>query len=162
MQVDILNLLPFTPLINEPKLMNSKIFSESVMGLRESISDIHIENRISYVSETNTLFLDFAGMRVKTPDDLNRIKNAVENTLDRLGHRVVAIVNYDSFWVDPDIADRYMDLVRYVEGKYYIKVSRYTTNGFMRIKLSRGLQERHITSNIAQNYEEAKKSLSDK
>jgi len=161
MQKDILNLLPFTPLINDPKSMNSKLFSSSTMGLRESISDIHIENRINYVADTNTLFLDFAGMRVKTAEDLDRIKIAVDNTLEQLGRRVIAIVNYDSFWVNPDIADKYMDLVRYVEGKYYLKVSRYTTNGFMRIKLSRGLQERHITSSMALNYSEAKKSLSD-
>ena len=101
-------------------------------------------------------------MKKKTTEGLERSKSAVENTLGQLGRRVIAIVNYDSFWVDPDIADQYMDLVRYVEGRYYLKVSRYTTNGFMRIKLSRGLQERHITSDIAQSYKEAKESLSEK
>jgi len=54
-----------------------------------------------------------------------------------------------------------MDLVRYVEANYYLKVSRYTTSGFMRIKLSRGLEERDITSRVVQNYVEATKSLKD-
>jgi propionate CoA-transferase len=83
----------------------------------------------------------------------------VEATLKPLGRRVVSIVNYDSFWVDPEISDKYMDLVRYVEDNYYLKVSRYTTNGFMRIKLSRGLEERRVTSDVVQSYIEAKKSL---
>ena len=55
--------------------------------------------------------------------------------------------------------DKYLDLVRYVEATYYLKVSRYTTNGFMRIKLSRGFEERHITSSVAQSYVEATESL---
>jgi len=158
-QKNILDILPFTPIIHDPKPMASELFQPEVMGLRESISDIHIEDRISYISETNTLFLNFAGMRVKTLDDLKRIKTVVEATLKPLKHRVVSIVNYDSFWVDPEISDKYMDLVRYIETNYYLKVSRYTTNGFMRIKLSRGLEARHITSDVALNYVEATKAL---
>ena len=156
---DILDLLPFKPQVYDPKPMSSVLFRPEAMGLRKSISDIHIEDRISYTSQTNTLFLDFAGMRVNTVEDLDRIKVAVEAKLKPLGRRVVSIVNYDSFWVDPEIADKYMDLVRYVEDNYYLKVSRYTTNGFMRIKLSRGLEERQITSDVVKNYVEATKSL---
>ena len=158
-QKDILDLLPFTPIVHDPKPMATELFRPKVMGLRESISDMHIEDRISYTPETNTLFLNFAGMQVKTLEDLDRIKTAVEATLKPIGRRVVSIVNYDSFWVDPEIADEYLDLVRYVESNYYLKVSRYTTNGFMRIKLSRGLEERHITSDIAHDYVEATKAL---
>ena len=158
-QKDILDLLPFKPIVHDPKPMASVLFQPKAMGLREHISDIHIEDRISYTPETNTLFLNFAGMRVKTLEDIDLIKTAVEATLKPLGRRVVTIVNYDSFWVDPEIADEYMDLVRYVEANYYLKVSRYTTNGFMRIKLSRGLEERRITSNVAHSYVEATKAL---
>jgi propionate CoA-transferase len=158
-QKEILDLLPFTPSVRDPKPMASMLFQSEVMGLRESISDIHIEDRISYTPETNTLFLNFAGMQVKTLEDLDRIKTAVEATLKPLGRRVVSIVNYDSFWVDPEIAGEYLDLVRYVESNYYLKVSRYTTSGFMRIKLSLGMEERHITSDIAHDYVEATKAL---
>jgi propionate CoA-transferase len=156
---DILNLLPFTPIMHDPKPMASELFQEAVMGLRDSISDIHIEDRISYTPATNTLFLNFAGMRVQSPEDLERIKTAVEGTLKPLGRRVISIVNYDLFWVDPEIANQYMDLVRYIETNYYLKVSRYTTNGFMRIKLSRGLKDREITSDVAHNYVEATNAL---
>jgi propionate CoA-transferase len=156
---DILDLLPFKPMVSDPKPMLSALFQPDVMGLRELISDIRIEDRISYTTQTNTLFLDFAGMRVDTVEDLERIKVAVEAVLKPLTRRVMAIVNYDSFWVNPDISDKYMDLVRYIEANYYLKVSRYTTNGFMRIKLSRGLEERHVTSSVVQSYVEARESL---
>ena len=45
--------------------------------------------------------------------------------LDPLGRRVVSIVNYDSFWVDPDIADKYMDLVRYVQDRYELDLKAF-------------------------------------
>jgi len=159
LEKDILDLLPFKPIVYEPRKMNPTLFQPEIMGLREVLNDINIEDRISYNSQTNTLFLDFAGMRVKNEADLERIKQAVESVLKPLERRVISVVNYDSFWVDPEISDKYLDLVRYVEENYYIKVSRYTTSGFMRIKLSRGLQARQVTANVVQNYVEATDSL---
>ena len=159
LQRQILDLLPFRPTVFDPRPMDPALFEPGIMGLRDRLSDIGIEDRISYTAQTNTLFLDFSGMRVNSNEDLRRIKDAVEGTLKPLERRVTAIVNYDSFWVDPDVADRYMDLVRYVEENYYEKVSRYTTNGFMRIKLSRGLEARKITSNVLQSYVEASETL---
>ena len=156
---DVLERLPFRPLVFDPKPMNPALFRPEVMGLREILNDIKIEDRISYNPQTNTLFLNFAGMRVATPEDLERIKDAVEGVLKPLGRRVISIVNYDSFWVDPDIADKYLDLVQYVERNYYLKVSRYTTSGFMRIKLSRGLEERDVTSTVVHDYVAATHSL---
>ncbi|MFC1680485.1 acyl CoA:acetate/3-ketoacid CoA transferase [Pseudomonadota bacterium] len=159
---DILDQLPFEPIVNNPKPMMPSLFHSDVIGMRESISDIGIEDRVHYDPGSNTLFLDFAGMRVKNLQDLDRIQVAVESTLKPLGRRVISIVNYDSFWVDPDITDKYMDLVQYVEDNFYLKVSRYTTNGFMRIKLSRGLEERRISSDVVHDYVEARKSLKEK
>lgn len=159
MQTDILDHLPFSPIISNPKDMDPALFRPELMGLREQISDIKIETRISYNAETNTLFLDYGGMRVTSQEDLARIKEAVDATLEPLGRRVIAVVNYDSFWVDPELADQYLDLVRYVEARYYLKVSRYTTNGFMRIKLSRGLAARKVTSDVVKTYAQARDSL---
>jgi propionate CoA-transferase len=159
MQRDILDQLPFNPIVYDPKPMSSLLFQPGPMGLRESISDIGIEDRISYTLQTNSLFLDFSGMRVNSMIDVDRIKDAVENILKPLKQRVVAIVNYDSFWVNPEVSDAYMDLVRHIEASYYLKVSRYTTNGFMRIKLSRGLEQHNVTSKVDKNYVEAISSL---
>jgi propionate CoA-transferase len=99
--------------------------------------------------------MNYAGMRVRTEEDLVRIKQAVEAVLEPLGKRVNSIVNYDSFHADDEIADQYMDLVRYVEKKYYLKVSRYTTNAFMRLKLAHELAKRSITSSVQETLREA-------
>ena len=95
MQRDIIDLLPFKPLVFDPKPMDPALFLPSVMGLRERLFDIRIEDRISYSIQDNILFLDFAGMRVETMDDIERIKIAVETRLEAIGRRVVSIVNYD-------------------------------------------------------------------
>ena len=162
LQRDIIDLLPFKPLVFDPKPMDAALFRPDAMGLRARLFDIRIEDRISYSPQKNMLFLDFAGMRVNTMEDIERIKIAVEGALKPLGRRVISIVNYDSFWVNPEIADTYLDLVRYIETNYYLKVSRYTTNGFMRIRLSRGLEERHVTSGVVKDYIAASDSLVDK
>ena len=92
---DILALLPFQPVIESPRLMESAFFRHEAVGLRDRLLDIHIEDRISYDSETNTVFLNYAGLHVRTDEDLRRIKDAVDSTLAPLGRRVYSIVNYD-------------------------------------------------------------------
>ena len=158
-KTQVLDLLPFTPMIGDPAEMNPAIFRPELMGLRNTLYDIGIDRRISHEPQTNTLFLDYSGMRVTSLEDIDRIKNAVDAALEPLGHRVNAIVNYDSFWVAPDLADQYLDLVRYVEERYYLRVSRYTTNGFTRIKLSQGLGARAVTSDLTQSFVEAEARL---
>ena len=156
---DILSLLPFEPVVRNVRAMDKAIFKEEPIGLRDRLADIGVEDRLQYDPDTNTIFMDYSGMRVRTPEDVDRIVSAVDNVLAPLGKKVNSIVNYDSFWVDPEVADHYLDAVRYVESTYYLKVSRYTTNGFMRIKLSRGMEERHLAANLVQTFAEARESL---
>jgi len=161
LQHDILDQLPFKPMVYDPRPMSGLLFQPEPMGLRAIISDIGIEDRINYTTQTNTLFLDFSGMRVNTPSDIDRIQQAVETVLKPIGKRVFTVVNYDSFWVNPEISESYLELVQHIENSYYLRVSRYTTNGFMRIKLSQGLQQHNVTSNIAKNYLEATSTMKD-
>ena len=121
--------------------------------------DIRIEDRLSYDAEANTVFMNYSGMRVRTQEDVDQIKEAVDKLLAPLGRKVYSIVNYDSFDVDPEIANAYMDLVRYVDNTYYLGVSRYTTSGFMRLKLGGGLGERKVASQVYQTRSEAKERL---
>ncbi len=159
LQTQILDLLPFTPIVDDPKPMNAALFEAPAFGLREMLHDIRIEDRIHYDPATNTLFLDYGGMRVKDAEDLERIKTAVDAALAPLDGRVNAIVNYQSFWADPEIMDAYLDLVRYVEDRYYIKVSRYTSSGFARLKLAQGLGQRSVTADVQQTHREARAQL---
>ncbi len=159
---DIIQKMPFVPRVNDPVEMDASIFRPEPMGLRDRFLDIHIGDRISYDIAKNTVFLNFAGMRVRNEADLVAIKEAVDGALEPLGKRVYSIVNYERFVVDDDIMDKYMDLVKYVEDKYYISVSRYTNSGFLRLKLGKELGKRKVSSKIYETSEEAVSHLSEK
>ena len=159
---DIIHKMPFVPRVNDPVEMDASIFRPEPMGLRDRFLDIHIDDRISYDAAKNTVFLNFAGMRVRNEADLAAIKEAVDGALEPLGKRVYSIVNYERFVADDDIMDKYMDLVKYVEDKYYISVSRYTNSGFLRLKLGKELGERKVSSKIYETSEEAASHLRDK
>jgi propionate CoA-transferase len=92
-------------------------------------------------------------------DDIRVILDAVDRLLAPLGKRVNSIVNYDRFVVDDDATDAYMDAVRYVEEKYYLKVTRYTNSGFMRMKLGKELENRKLSSRVFESAAEAKRNL---
>jgi propionate CoA-transferase len=156
---DVLAQLPFKPLVRGPKLMDIAIFRSEPLGLRQRMLDIRIEDRLNYDPESNTVFMNYAGMRVRTQADIDRILEAVEKLLKPLGKRVYSIVNYDRFEADPEIMDAYLDAVRYVEQNYYIKVSRYTNSGFMRLKLGKELEKRNVSSHVYETRAEASKGL---
>ncbi|HEY5718955.1 MAG TPA: CoA-transferase [Gammaproteobacteria bacterium] len=156
---DILARLPFTPRVVGPRLMEAALFRAEPLGLRARLTDLHIDDRLSYDPASNTVFMNYAGMRVNTEEDLAQIKAAVERLLDPLGKRVNAIINYDRFHADDEIADAYLDLVRHVEQTYYLKVSRYTTSGFMRLKLGKELAKRRVSSQVFESPEEARRHL---
>jgi propionate CoA-transferase len=156
---DILRLLPFAPRVDTPVPMDASIFEPGPMRLRGRMLDIHIDDRLSYDAESNTVFMNYAGMRVRTEEDIRLILDAVDRLLAPLGKRVNSIVNYDRFVVDDDATDAYMDAVRYVEEKYYLKVTRYTNSGFMRLKLGKELENRRLSSRVFETAEEARRSL---
>jgi len=159
MERDILRHLPFEPLVRTPVEMDPAIFAREPMGLRERMLDIHIDDRLSYDPATNTVFMNYAGMRVKDKRDVDTIIAAVDRLLGPLGRRVNSIVNYDGFSLDDDAVGDYMDAVRYVEQTYYLKVSRYTNSGFMRLKLGQELEKRRLSSRVFETGREARRGL---
>lgn len=159
LEKDILDQLPFELVGVESDPMDPAIFRDEPMRLRDRLLDIRIEDRLSYDAEANTVFMNYAGMRVRTQEDLDRIKEAVDNLLGSIGQKVYSVVNYDSFEADPEILDAYMDLVRYVEKRYYLGVSRYTTSGFMRLKLGKALRDRKVSSQVYETRAEARAGL---
>jgi propionate CoA-transferase len=156
---DILAHLPFKPAGARPATMDPSIFQPEPMGLRDRMLDIHIEDRLQYDPDTNTVFMNYAGMRVRTQRDLQRILEAVDNLLGPLNMRVYSIVNYDRFEADPEVMDAYLDAVRYVEQRYYLKVSRYTNSAFMRLKLGKELGRRQVSSHVYETRAEAARGL---
>jgi propionate CoA-transferase len=157
---DILRHLPFDPIIiNTPQQMPDVLFRPERMGLQRLISKLGLDRRISYNPDTNMLFLDFSGMRINTISEVTRVRDGVEAVLKPLAQKVDAIINYDGFWVNPEISDKYMEAVHYIQSRYYHKASRFTTNGFARIQLAKGLNAHQVHSGVVGNFTEAKLEL---
>ena len=155
---DILPGMQFEPIINEPLPMDNCIFLPEPMGLKDRMLSMSLEDRISYNTETNTIFLNLAGLRVRTEKDIADIRDAVESRMKAVGRRMHSIVNYDSFMIDEDVMDQYADLVKYIDNTYYLSVARYTTSAFLRLKLGRELAIRRLSPYIYETEEEAKRS----
>ena len=103
--------------------------------------------------------MNFAGMRVRNSDDVDIIVEAVDRLLEPLGRRANSIVNYEGFSVDDDAMAAYMDVVRYVEETYYLKVSRFTNSGFLRLKLGKELEQRKVSASVFETRQEAERNL---
>jgi propionate CoA-transferase len=157
---DVLAHLPFKPAVSDPTPMDPAIFEAAPMGLRARMLDIRIDERLSYDGPSNTVFMNYAGMRVRHRGDVDTIIGAVDRLIGPLGQRVNCIVNYEGFSVDDEAMEAYMDAVRYVEHKYYLKVSRFTNTGYLRMKLARELEGRAVTSRVFETRREAERNLS--
>lgn len=147
---DILQLLPFTPSVDNPRLMDRSIFTPGRMGLRRRMLELNVSDRLTYDRLRNTVFMDYSGLHVRTPDDVLEIIKEVDALLGPLDGRVKAVVNYDRFRLDEGAVDEYADAVRYVQDTYYLdgEVTRHSTNAFMRLKLSKEFAKRDIHETI--------------
>jgi propionate CoA-transferase len=152
---DILAQMEFMPIVRNPGLMDPRIFRDEPMQLEETLLGIGLAERVSYDAERNTLFLNLEGMHVRTRDDVDRIRRAVEERCHEIGKKVALVVNYDDFLIDAAVADTYTAMVRYMETHYYTSASRYTTSAFLRLKLGEALARRRVAPHIFETREEA-------
>ena len=154
---DILAGMDFAPVIDEePKLMDPRLFMPQVMGLKDDMLSMSLSDRIHYDQSANTIFLNFAGLRVQNSRDVSDIREAVEGRMRPLNKRMHAVVNYDNFVIDEDAMDDYANLVKYIDQTYYLSVHRYTTSAFLRLKLGKELGKRALSSRIYETSDEAK------
>lgn len=145
---DVLERLPFRPLIDGPREMDPAVFRNASMRLRERMLDTRMEDRLNYDAQTNTVYMNYSGLRVRDLADLDAIGAAVDKMLRPLGQRVHSVVNYERFTCDDDVFDEYIELVKRVEQTYYLSVKRYTSGAFLRHKLGAELAKRQISSEI--------------
>ena len=156
---DILGQMDFVPIIREPRLMDPRIFFDEPMRLDDTLLSVRLEYRISYDHSRNLLFLNLEGLSLRTRDEVDRWRRVLEERLIAIGRKVVAVVNYDSFMIDPSITDTYAAMVRYIDTHYYAAVSRYSTSAFMRMKLGDALSRRQVAPHIFETADEAHASI---
>ena len=138
---DVLALMDFKPIIPcDPSLMDERIFCEGPMELRERLLSIPLDQRFTYDEQQNLFFVNLERFALRSKVDIDAIARTVESKLGALDKRVHAIVNYDNFSIVPELLDEYSAMVSRLVDRFYSGVSRYTTSGFLRIKLGEALE----------------------
>ncbi len=157
---DILAQMDFRPVLRgEPKRMDPAIFREAPMGLRERMLAIPLDRRLTYDAEQNLLFINFERLKIRTPADIENVRAAIEAVLAPLGRRIYAIVNYDNFDIAPEMIDGWTTMVKGLVDRHYWGVTRYTTSGFLRMKLGDALAQRGVAPHIYESGDEARAHL---
>ncbi len=153
---DILAQMAFRPAIGANlKTMDARIFRDEPMGMREDMLALPLEQRFAFDEQHNLFFVNFEGLNVRSQDDIEHIRHLIEARLTPLGRKVYAIVNYDNFSIHPELLDAYMDMVRDVVARFYVRVTRYTTSTFTRARLGDALEQRDVTPHFFNSSEEA-------
>jgi propionate CoA-transferase len=152
---DILAQMDFKPIVRKPATMERRIFRDEPMQLDETLLGLSLGQRLSYDADRNTMFLNLEGMRIRTRDDVDRIRRVIEERAQEIGRKFALVVNYDDFMLDASVADTYAAMVRYMETHYYTTASRYTTSAFLRLKLGEALSRRRVKPHIFETREEA-------
>ena len=153
---DIVARMDFEPIIRgTPRSMDERIFHPSTMGLREDLLNVPLAQRLFYDAQQNILFINFEGYLVRSRQDVEAIRAAVEARIGPLDRKVFAIVNYENFSLWPEVVEAYSDMVRDLTQRFYIDVTRYTTSGFLRMKLGQALDQRGLAPHIFESADEA-------
>jgi propionate CoA-transferase len=116
---------------------------------------IPLDQRFTLDERQNLFFVNLERYALRSRADIDAIARSVEARLGGLGRRVYAIVNYDNFSIVPELLDEYSAMVRGLADRFYSGVSRYTTSGFLRIKLGEALERRGVAAHIFESAEEA-------
>ena len=157
---DVLAHMGFAPVIeHDPVEMDAALFAEQPMGLRERLLTRPLEERFAYDAGLRTVFVDFEGLRLTRERDIAAVERQLDRLLAPLGHRVLGVVNYDHFYLDPALEDAWASFVQRVVGRYYERVTRYGTTSFLRAKLGPALAARGLAPQIYDTAEEARERL---
>ena len=160
LQKDILDRMDFKPIIKKhPTLMDRRIFRPELMGLRDQLIHIPLSDRMTYNPEENVFYVNFECLAVRSSRQIADIRTRVDQMLGALGKKVYTIVNYDNFSITPELEDEYIDMVKYVVKRYYLRTTRYTTRTFMRMKLGKALEKRDVAPYIFESPNEARQAL---
>jgi len=159
---DILAQMAFRPVIaRDPAPMDRRIFEAGPMHYRDEWLSLPLEARLTFEPTENLFFINFEGFGIRRHEDIDSVRQAVEDRLTPVGRKVLAIVNYDNFAILPELLDAYTDMVKGLADRFYSGVTRYTTSAFLHMKFGDALQRRAVSPHIYESREEAEHYLQD-
>jgi len=157
---DVLALMGFAPVVErDPATMDPTLFADAAMGLRARLTRLPLADRFAYDAAQRTLFIDFERLAIRSADDVEAVREQVRRLLAPVGEKVYAVVNYEHFQLEPDVADAWAQMVHELEDRFYLNVTRYATSGFLRAKLGSALAARGVAPHLYETAAEARERL---
>jgi propionate CoA-transferase len=136
LQRDVLAHMEFLPLISpQLKMMDPALFATDTMGLRARMLATPLAHRLELDREHRLLFINFEGLSIESQDQIDTIETLVCQLLEPLGERVAVVANYDSFLIPPPLMESYTGMVQRLTQRFYSRVTRYGTGGFLKARL---------------------------
>ena len=132
----ILSQMDFMPSISDHlKLMEASLFLDKPLGLRLRLLETPLARRFELDTVHRLLFINFEGLVVDRPNDIDDIEQTLLALLEPLDAKVTVVVNYDNFSISPRLFDGYSAMVRRLAERFYQRVTRYGTGGFLKARL---------------------------
>ena len=158
---DILAQMEFKPIIRrDPAVMDPRIFAPGPMGLRDDLLRMPLEQRFTYHPQQNG---SSSSISKATWCAASRTSSgsaaSSRRCWRRSGTRSTPSSTTTISRSIPDIVDEYSAMVRDLSDRFYLGVTRYTTNGFLRTKLGDALSRRAVAPHIYESAEEARAHL---
>jgi propionate CoA-transferase len=137
---DVLGQMDFMPAIGpDLALMDSALFGAALVGLRERLLAKPLSERYELDRENRMLFINFEGLNIDRRDAIAQIEQYVTQLLEPVvtdpEQRLAVVVNYDNFSILPGLVDEYSAMVTRLSDRFYSRVTRYGTHGFLKAKL---------------------------
>ncbi len=137
---DVLAHMDFVPAI-APGLpaMAPALFGAAAMGLRERLLSKPLSVRYQLDLAHRMLFIDFEGLAIDSREGVAAIEEYVTGLLapvvSRPEERLAAVVTYDNFSILPGLVEAYSEMVTRLTERFYARVTRYGTGGFLKARL---------------------------
>ncbi len=154
---DVLAHMAFRPIMQDVREMDLRIFRDEPMDLKRDLLHLDLADRIQRDEAANRLYINFEKLRVRSRDDVERLRAQVEKVCAGQKKRVDVIVNYDGTRIDEEIQPAYEAMVEDLEDRFYGTVTRYSSSAFTRMKLGEALRKRR--PHIFETAEDAKAFL---
>jgi propionate CoA-transferase len=133
---DVLAQMDFVPAISpQLRLMDAALFAGEPIGLRERLLATPLAQRFELDTAHRLLFINFEGLAVDRASDIVDIEQHLSALLAPLCEKVAVVVNYDNCSILPTLIDDYSAMVKRMTERFYSRVTRYGTGGFLKARL---------------------------
>lgn len=120
---------------------------------------MQLRDRFVFDPQENILFIDFAGLRIETREQVEETRRLVREILEVRGRRAYAIVNYEGTEIAPEIVDYYGESIKELYDRYSLTTVRYSSSGLTRSVLRYLGAAKDLESNIFATREEAIRAI---